>query len=70
MKSDGRSSHYGVKYLAQPTLYDLYEDDEPALCLTVIPIAYGPYHIGDAGSFGIEPPAKIQPAAGFPVFKE
>jgi len=46
------------------------EDDEPALCLTVIPIAYGPYHIGDAGSFGIEPPAKIQPAAGFPVFKE
>ena len=28
MKSDGRSSNYGVKYLAQPTLYDLYEDDD------------------------------------------
>lgn len=46
------------------------DGDGPALCLTVIPIAYGPYHIDDAGSFGIDPPAKIQPGAGFPVFKD
>jgi len=46
------------------------EDDEPALCLTVIPIAYGPYHAGDAGSFEISPPEKIQPAAGFPLYKD
>lgn len=27
-KTDGRSSHYGVRYRCQPTLYDFYEDDE------------------------------------------
>jgi hypothetical protein len=43
--------------------------DEPALLLTVIPIAYGPYQVGAAGTFEIEPPAKLRPAAGFPVFK-
>lgn len=44
-------------------------DEEPALLLTVIPIAYGPYQIGDGQSFGIEPPAELRPGAGFPVFK-
>ncbi len=44
-------------------------DDEPALLLTVIPIAYGSYQIGDAASFTIEPPGKLLPAAGFPVIK-
>jgi GT2 family glycosyltransferase len=27
-KTDGRSSHYGIKYRAQPTLYDFHEDDD------------------------------------------
>ncbi len=44
-------------------------DDEPALLLTVIPIAYGSYQIGDAASFTIEPPGKLRPSAGFPVIK-
>jgi len=44
-------------------------DGEPCLLLTVIPIAYGSYQIGEVGSFQIEPPAKLRPAAGFPVFK-
>lgn len=44
-------------------------EDDPALCLTVIPIAYGPYQIGDARSFNIEPPTRVNPAGGFPVFK-
>lgn len=44
-------------------------DDEPALLLTVIPIAYGSYQIGDAHSFQIEPPLQLRPAAGFPVIK-
>ncbi len=44
-------------------------DDEPALLLTVIPIAYGSYQIGDAASFTIEPPEKLRPAAGFPVIR-
>ncbi len=43
--------------------------DEPALLLTVIPIAYGPYQIGPGSTFTIEPPAKLRPAAGFPFFK-
>jgi hypothetical protein len=45
------------------------KDDEPALLLTVIPIAYGPYQVGKSASFNIEPPVKLEPAAGFPVFK-
>lgn len=45
-------------------------DDEPALLLTVIPIAYGSYQVGEKASFAIEPPARLRPAAGFPVFKE
>ncbi len=45
-------------------------EDEPTLCLTVIPIAYGDYQIGDSGTFGIEPPAALKPAAGFPIFRD
>ena len=45
------------------------DDDTPALCLTVVPIAYGPYRVGDAISFTIEPPAEVNPAADFPVFQ-
>lgn len=47
----------------------IIDDDEPALLLTVIPIAYGSYQLGDKGSFQIEPPAALRPAQGFPVFK-
>ena len=43
-------------------------DDEPALQLTVIPIAYGPYRVGDT-KFSIEPPSELNPAAGLPVWK-
>jgi hypothetical protein len=45
-------------------------DDDPALMLTVIPIAYGPYRIGEGQSFEIEPPLDLRPAAGFPMFKD
>jgi hypothetical protein len=44
--------------------------DEPVLLLTVIPIAYGAYQVSDKKSFTIEPPLKLNPAAGFPVIKE
>jgi hypothetical protein len=44
-------------------------DDEPALLLTAIPIAYGPYRVGESKSFSIEPPTEISPAAGLPVWK-
>ena len=47
----------------------LLEGDEQVVCLTVIPIAYGPYRVGDDVTFNIEPPAEVRPAAGFPVFK-
>ena len=43
--------------------------DEQVLCFTVIPIAYGPYRIGESITFGIEPPAEIRPSAEFPMFK-
>ena len=49
---------------------EIIGDSEPALLLTVIPIAYTSYQLGDTGSFQIEPPAKMRPAAGcFPVMK-
>ncbi len=44
-------------------------DDEPALQLTVIPIAYGPYRVGDAEKFSIEPPTELNPEGGLPVWK-
>jgi hypothetical protein len=45
------------------------ENDEQMICLTVIPIAYGPYRIGDSITFNIEPPEAVRPAAPFPIFK-
>jgi hypothetical protein len=45
------------------------EDDEQVLCLTIIPIAYGPYRIGESMSFQIEPPKTVQPGAKFPCFE-
>jgi hypothetical protein len=47
----------------------IVRNDEPALLLTAIPIAYGSYQLGEMGSFQIEPPALLRPAAGFPVFE-
>ena len=47
----------------------IINEDEPALLLTVIPIAYGPYLLGHLGSFQIEPPAKLRPDKGFPIFE-
>lgn len=44
-------------------------DGEQTLCLTVIPIAYGNYQIGESRVFGIEPPAELRPGAGFPMFE-
>lgn len=44
-------------------------DQEPALQLTVIPIAYGPYRVGNEKSFSIEPPKVLNPAAQLPIWK-
>lgn len=46
------------------------DGDEPLVCLTVVPIAYGPYRVGDDVTFGIEPPAEVNPAGRFPLFKK
>jgi hypothetical protein len=45
-------------------------EDESVLLLTVIPIAYGPYQIGEGKPFVIEPPTRVSPGAGFPMFKQ
>lgn len=44
------------------------EGDDQVVCLTVIPIAYGAYRVGDKATFNIEPPTEIRPGAEFPVF--
>jgi len=46
------------------------ETDEPLVCLTVAPIAYGPYRVGEELTFGIEPPAEVNPAGRFPLFRD
>ncbi len=46
----------------------LLDDDDPLVCLTVVPIAYGSYRVGDDITFGIEPPAEVRPGAKFPLF--
>ena len=43
--------------------------DEPALQLTVAPIAYGSYRVGEGASFTIEPPEELHPEAGLPIWK-
>jgi hypothetical protein len=47
----------------------IVREGEPALLLTVVPIAYAFYQFGGSEPFQIEPPALLRPAAGFPVFK-
>lgn len=42
------------------------EGDEPALCLTVVPVACGEYEAGTGRKFTIEPPSGLNPAAQFP----
>ncbi|MEP2775308.1 MAG: hypothetical protein ABJQ29_06160 [Luteolibacter sp.] len=44
-------------------------DDEPALQLTVAPIAYGTYRVGQGKSFAIEPPTELHPEARLPIWK-
>ena len=48
----------------------IVEQDEQIVCLTVVPIAYGPYRVGDNMTFGIEPPREVRPGAGFPMFRD
>lgn len=44
-------------------------EDEPALQLTLAPIAYGSYRVGEGNSFKIEPPVELHPEAGLPIWK-
>lgn len=46
----------------------IVEGDETMVCATVVPIAYGPYRVGEGITLTIEPPASIQPGAVLPVF--
>lgn len=45
------------------------EGDEPALLLTVVPIAYGPYEFDEQTGFTIEVPERLNPGAAFPMFE-
>jgi hypothetical protein len=46
----------------------IFEED-PALKITVVPIAYGSYRVGDKSSFAIEPPKVLNPASSLPIWK-
>ncbi|RYD21043.1 MAG: hypothetical protein EOP88_12810 [Verrucomicrobiaceae bacterium] len=45
-------------------------EEEPALLLTVVPIASGLHQIGDSEPFKVLPPLKLRPGSGFPAFKD
>jgi hypothetical protein len=44
-------------------------EGETALLLTAVPIAYGPYQLGNSGFMKLEPPERLRPDASFPAFK-
>lgn len=44
-------------------------EEEPALKITVVPIAYGSYRVGEKASFAIEPPKVLNPASSLPIWK-
>jgi hypothetical protein len=44
-------------------------EEEQALKITVVPIAYGSYRVGDKASFAIEPPKVLNPASSLPIWK-
>jgi hypothetical protein len=44
-------------------------EEEPALKITVVPIAYGSYRVGDKASFSIEPPSILNPSRTLPIWK-
>ena len=47
----------------------LLEGGEQAVGLTVMPLACGPYRVGDSGVIALEPPTEIRLVSGLPVFK-
>jgi hypothetical protein len=44
-------------------------EEEHALKITAVPIAYGPYRVGDDASFSIDPPKSLNPASSLPIWK-
>ena len=44
-------------------------EDEPALKITAVPIAYGSYRVGEKTSFAIEPPVVLNPDSKLPIWK-
>lgn len=48
----------------------LEEDDSPLLCLTIVPLAYVPYKVGESQTFSIEVPERVNPGAKLPPFEQ
>jgi len=44
--------------------------DEPIINLTVVPVAYGDYKIGENRTLSISPPTKLNLAAAMPLFSD
>lgn len=44
--------------------------EESGLLFSVVPIAYGSYAVGEAGSFELDPPNLLHLARAFPIFKQ
>lgn len=45
------------------------DKDDQVLCVTVVPIVYGEYQVGDNRRLTIEAPDRFQPGAKFPLFE-
>lgn len=46
----------------------IQDGGEDVVCATVVPIAYGPYRLGNGSSLSIEPPKEVSPGTRFPHF--
>lgn len=44
------------------------EGGDQVLCITVVPIVYGDYRVGENRTFTIEVPERLNPGAKFPIF--
>ncbi|MGC4015274.1 MAG: hypothetical protein QM755_12270 [Luteolibacter sp.] len=58
-----------VLHISKVEVKDDQDKPEQILCVTVMPVVYGDYQVGEGRSFSLDPPALLKPGATLPLFK-
>jgi len=58
-----------VLHVSKVEVKDEQGKPEQILCVTVVPIVYGNYQVGEGRSFSLDPADSFKPGASFPLFK-